>query len=68
MKDFLTGVYQVFIFTFLGIGFIYLINRFSNLLLGMSLSEEIKKGNQAAAIFGLGIFIMIGLLVGLIAK
>jgi uncharacterized membrane protein YjfL (UPF0719 family) len=68
MKDFLTGLYQVFVFTFIGVGFIFLINRFSNLIFGLSLSEEIKKGNQAAAIFGAGLLLMIGLLVGLIAK
>jgi len=66
MKDILTGIFNVFLYSALGVLFVYLINRFSLVLFNLRLAEEIKSGNKAAAIFGLGVFILVGLIIGLI--
>lgn len=68
MKEFITGLWQVLLYSVIGVLFVWALTRFSQLLFGMNLSEEIRKGNKAAATFGLGIFILIGLIIGLIVR
>lgn len=68
MKEFVTGLWQVLLYSALGVVFVWLLTRFSRVLFGLDLAEEIKKGNKAAATFGLGIFILVGLIVGLIVR
>lgn len=68
MKEFVTGLWQVLLYSSLGVGFVWLLTRFSRVLFNLDLTEEVKKGNQAAATFGLGIFILVGLLIGLIVR
>ena len=68
MRDFLNGAGLVFFYSAVATAFAWALHRFSRVFFGLVLADEIKKGNQAAAAVSVGIFVLLGLVIGLIAK
>ncbi len=65
MEDIFSELLNLALANALALLFAFLTIRLSQFLLGFSLAQEIKKGNKAAALVLMGVFIMLGLIVGL---
>ena len=66
MQQYLFGILQVFTYSLLGILLSWLTFKAAHFLFNISLIDEIRSGNKAAAYFSLGIFILLGLIIGLV--
>ena len=65
MNELLNQIFELFVHSCLGIILALIVVKFSLLLFNINMIEEIKKGNNAAALLCLGILLMIGLIIGL---
>jgi uncharacterized membrane protein YjfL (UPF0719 family) len=65
MSEFFLGTFYTFIYVVMAIILTFLVSKLSKLLFNMDIIEEVRQDNKAAAILALGLFLMIGLIIGL---